>query len=64
MKAAELIGKQNSKPIDIGRYNEKYFINVAGGGTLTQLTYEVPSRYKTALGQLAYYVKGIERLPF
>lgn len=64
IKAANIIGKQNYKAIDIGKYNEQYFINVAGGGNLTELTYEVPSRYKTMLGQLAYYVKGIEKLPF
>ena len=63
-KAARIIGEQHSIPIDIGQYNEKYFINIAGGGTLTSLTYEVPSKLKTVLGQLAYYVRGIEKLPF
>src|SRR5699024_1569226 len=38
--------------------------NIAGGGELTELTYEVPSKLKTVLGQLAYYVKGMEMLPF
>ncbi|TCS80584.1 diacylglycerol kinase [Tepidibacillus fermentans] len=63
-KAATIIGEQFSIPIDIGKYNDKYFINIAGGGTLTELTYEVPSKLKTILGQLAYYVRGIEKLPF
>lgn len=30
---------------------------------MTELTYEVPSKLKTMLGQLAYYLKGIEMLP-
>jgi len=51
------------RKIDIGRVNEHYFINIAGGGRLTELTYEVPSKLKTAIGQLAYYLKGIEMLP-
>lgn len=50
-------------PIDIGKVYDQYFINIAGGGTLTELTYEVPSKLKTMIGQLAYYVKGIEILP-
>lgn len=50
-------------PIDVGRVNDHYFINIAGGGRLTELTYEVPSKLKTMLGQLAYYMKGIEMLP-
>lgn len=43
--------------------NGQYFINIAGGGRLTELTYEVPSKLKTMLGQLAYYLKGMEMLP-
>ncbi|WP_449538674.1 diacylglycerol kinase [Ferdinandcohnia sp. Marseille-Q9671] len=61
--ACDVIVEGNSVPIDIGRVNDKYFINIAGGGRLTELTYEVPSKLKTMLGQLAYYLKGIEMLP-
>ena len=50
-------------PLDLGRANDTYFINIAGGGRITELTYEVPSKLKTVLGQLAYYLKGIEMLP-
>ena len=61
--AAEIIAKGDRIPIDIGRMNEKYFINIGGGGSLTELTYDVPSKLKTVLGQLAYYLKGMEMLP-
>lgn len=61
--AAEIIAKGETIPIDIGRMNDKYFINIAGGGRLTELTYDVPSKLKTMLGQLAYYLKGVEMLP-
>jgi len=51
-------------PMDIGKLNNhRFFINIAAGGTLTELTYEVPSKLKTIIGQLAYYLKGIEKLP-
>jgi diacylglycerol kinase (ATP) len=30
---------------------------------MTELTYEVPSKLKTMIGQLAYYIKGFEMLP-
>lgn len=49
--------------IDIGQANDRYFIYVAGGGKLTELSYDVPSKLKTVIGRLAYYVKGIELLP-
>lgn len=62
-KAVDIILDNNSMKLDIGKVNEHYFINIAGGGKLTELTYEVPSKLKTVLGQLAYYIKGIEMLP-
>ncbi len=61
--AVDIITKGDLIPVDIGRINDKYFINIAGGGRITELTYEVPSKLKTLLGQLAYYLKGIEMLP-
>ncbi|MFE8701338.1 diacylglycerol kinase [Cytobacillus sp. FJAT-54145] len=61
--AVDIIVKGDTIPVDIGRINEKYFINIAGGGRITELTYEVPSKLKTMLGQLAYYLKGVEMLP-
>lgn len=66
--AVDIIIRQHAAAIDIGRCElqekTKYFINIAGGGLLTELTYEVPSKLKTMLGQLAYYMKGIEKLPW
>ncbi|HLS61232.1 MAG TPA: diacylglycerol kinase [Virgibacillus sp.] len=62
--AVQIIIDAHSMNIDIGRVDEQYFINIAGGGELTELTYEVPSGLKTVLGRLAYFVKGIEMIPF
>ncbi|MFJ8263871.1 diacylglycerol kinase [Rummeliibacillus sp. NPDC094406] len=62
-KAVDIIIAGDSIPVDVGRVNDRYFINIAGGGRITELTYEVPSKLKTVLGQLAYYLKGIEMLP-
>lgn len=62
-KAVDIIVDGYSQLLDIGRVNDHYFINIAGGGKLTELTYDVPVKLKTLLGQLAYYVKGVEMLP-
>lgn len=61
--ACDLIVAQNTRSIDVGKANQRYFINIAGGGSMTELTYEVPSKLKTMIGQLAYYMKGLEKLP-
>ncbi|WJY27410.1 MULTISPECIES: diacylglycerol kinase [Sporosarcina] len=62
-KALDIILEDKKIPVDVGKMNDRFFINIAGGGRMTELTYEVPSRLKTMLGQLAYYLKGIEMLP-
>ncbi|WP_315969615.1 diacylglycerol kinase [Numidum massiliense] len=62
-EACRVIGDGYTLPIDIGRMNERYFINIAGGGWLTDVTYDVPSKLKAVIGQLAYYAKGLEKIP-
>jgi diacylglycerol kinase (ATP) len=63
VKAVDIILAGESIPVDVGLVNDRYFINIAGGGKMTELTYDVPSKLKTVLGQLAYYIKGVEMLP-
>ncbi|WP_123043461.1 diacylglycerol kinase [Cohnella candidum] len=60
--ACDLITRRYTRPVDVGKADDKYFINIAGGGSLTELTYEVPSKLKTMVGQLAYYMKGLEKI--
>lgn len=63
-EAVDIIVKGDTIPVDVGLLNDdRYFINIAAGGRITELTYEVPSKMKTVLGQLAYYLKGLEMLP-
>ncbi|MET3575587.1 diacylglycerol kinase [Bhargavaea ullalensis] len=62
-EALDIIIAGETIPVDVGVVNDRHFINIAGGGKITELTYEVPSKLKTVLGQLAYYLKGIEMLP-
>lgn len=61
--AARVITKKQTVKMDIGKANDTYFINIAGGGYLTELTYDVPSQLKSVFGYLAYLVKGAEMLP-
>ncbi|XOQ37919.1 MAG: diacylglycerol kinase [Lactococcus sp.] len=62
--AAKIVGKAQTLNMDVGcAGDDKYFINIAAGGSLTELTYSVPSQLKTAFGYLAYLAKGVELLP-
>lgn len=60
--ACDLLIRRYTTPVDVGQANGRYFINIAGGGSMTELTYEVPSKLKTMVGQLAYYMKGLEKI--
>ncbi|CAM3950354.1 diacylglycerol kinase [Alkalicoccus chagannorensis] len=62
-EACDTLVSGKRRAIDVGQIGERYFVNIAGAGTLTELTYEVPSKLKTMMGQMAYYVKGFEKLP-
>ena len=46
MGAVDVIIDDHDK-VDIGKMNNRYFINLAAGGQLTQVSYETPSRLKS-----------------
>ena len=54
-----------SKPvaIDLGKINNKYFINVASTGLFTDISQKTDVNLKNTMGKLAYYLKGLEELP-
>jgi diacylglycerol kinase (ATP) len=60
-KALTVISKQVSKPVDIGRLGDRYFMNVAAAGSLANIIHETPSRLKSWLGEIAYYVCFIKK---
>lgn len=51
------------KSVDLGKINDKYFINVASAGLFTNVSQQTDINMKNTIGKLAYYVKGIEQLP-
>ena len=55
----------DSKPIlaDVGKINDKYFINVASTGLFTDVSQKTDVNLKNTIGKLAYYLKGLEELP-
>lgn len=55
IKTGEKEGQVVKQPV-------RYFMNIAALGTLSELTYAVPSAMKSLYGYLAYLVKGAELL--
>lgn len=67
LEAAKVILKGKTRKMDIGKADfgkeKQYFVNIAASGSLSELTYGVPSEVKSALGYTAYLIKGAEMLP-
>lgn len=49
--------------IDVGRVNDRYFINVVGAGSISEAVGKVSIKEKTLFGSLAYYMKGMQVVP-
>lgn len=50
------------RPVDIGRFNDRYFVYVAAFGAFTDVAYDTPQQVKNMFGHLAYVLEGIARL--
>ncbi|WP_246019793.1 YegS/Rv2252/BmrU family lipid kinase [Bacilliculturomica massiliensis] len=48
---------------DVGRANEKYFINVAAMGFLVDVSQKTDPNIKNTLGVISYYLKGVTEIP-
>lgn len=62
-EACKVITQGTMFEMDTGIVNERYFVNVASAGLLTDVSQKVDIRVKNTLGQLAYFLKGLETLP-
>ncbi len=60
---AQIIVKEKTIKIDVGLAGDRYFLNVAAAGLLTDVAYKVSSEAKTVLGKFAYYLEGLRELP-
>lgn len=49
--------------VDLGKANEKYFVNIFSCGLFTDVSQKTPTEYKNTFGKLAYYFTGIKELP-
>ena len=56
------LGEKTTKA-DVGRVNEKCFINVAAMGALVDVSQRTDPNMKNALGTLAYYLKAVTEIP-
>lgn len=62
-KCVELITHpKENKMIDIGKFNNSYFVYIAAFGAFTEVAYSTPQDIKNVIGHLAYVLNGINSL--
>ena len=60
--AAKDIVEGTSRPLDIGRFNDRYFSYIASFGAFTKTSYATPQSLKNVLGHLAYVLASVKEL--
>lgn len=61
-EACKRIMHSKVQNLDIGKINDKYFINVASAGIFSDISQNTSLTWKKRLGKIAYYLKGIEEI--
>ncbi len=61
-KAIDHLSIDSFKPLDIGKINEDYFMNVVAIGTIPEAINDVDPEKKTKFGKFAYFISGIKQL--
>lgn len=61
-QALEMSCMQEDRLIDIGKFNDQYFVYVAAFGSLAEVSYRTSQEAKNILGHFAYLLKGIQKV--
>lgn len=61
-KAAKLAVTGTPYPVDIGKFNKKYFTYIAAFGAFTDVSYLTPQEKKNLLGHQAYLLEGLKKI--
>lgn len=60
--ALDIIEQGRVEKIDIGKVNNRYFINVCNMGMFSEISHTTDMELKKSIGRLAYYIKGLEKI--
>ena len=60
VEAAKAIIASGGRQLDVGAFNDQYFLYVASFGAFTKASYSVPQTVKNELGHLAYIIEGVK----
>lgn len=61
-RSIDTILKWKIKEVDIGRVNDRFFLNVCAGGVISNIAHRTETEMKNRLGKVAYYLYGLKEL--
>lgn len=61
-QALERSCMKEERLVDIGKFNDRYFVYVAAFGSLAEVSYSTSQEAKNILGHFAYLLKGIQKI--
>ncbi|ADQ14419.1 YegS/Rv2252/BmrU family lipid kinase [Halanaerobium hydrogeniformans] len=62
-RSIDIILNWNIREVDIGKVNDRYFLNVCAGGIISNIAHRTETEMKNRLGKVAYYLYGLKELP-
>uniref|UniRef100_UPI003F69034C diacylglycerol/lipid kinase family protein n=1 Tax=Streptococcus pluranimalium TaxID=82348 RepID=UPI003F69034C len=61
-EAIEALDFEQTKSLDIGKINDRYFMNVVAVGSIPEAVRDVSVEEKTKFGKLAYLISGLKKI--
>ena len=52
----------NVQPVDVGKVNDKYFVNISSAGLFTNVSQKVDPNLKNSLGKLSYFITAVNQM--
>lgn len=60
-EAVKKIISSRPKKIDLGKVNNKYFVNVASAGMFTDVSQKINNDIKNSFGRITYYIRELKK---
>lgn len=61
-EAIDALDFEHTKPLDIGKINDHYFMNVIAIGVIPEAVRDVSAEDKTKFGKMAYLISGLKKI--
>ncbi|WP_061811316.1 diacylglycerol/lipid kinase family protein [Rossellomorea vietnamensis] len=61
-EAIDIFKQNHVQKTDVGKINDRYFINIVAVGALAEASFSTPVEQKSKLGPLAYIIEGMKKM--